>query len=90
LCVKYLRGYALVETAALAVLGAVVSVPIALLCIALSQKSAILTLDEDLRREMADARKMREEMYQQSLTRFLESCIEEEGDIPVWKSGDRQ
>lgn len=67
--------------------------PIAMLCVVLSQKAAMWILDEEIRREMEEARKEREERYQQKLTRFLEDCIEEEGDegdTPVWKSGHEQ
>jgi len=75
---------------ALALLGAATAIPVAMLCVALSQKAAILVLDEEMRREMEKARKAREERYQKNLTRFLEDCIEEDGGTPVWKSGDKQ
>lgn len=78
------------ETVALALLGAAVAVPVTMLCAAISQKAAIRALDEELRRETEKARKAREEMYQQRLTIFLEDCIKEEGDTPVWKSGRKQ
>lgn len=86
LCVKYLRGHATVETVALAILGAAAAVPFAMLCIVISQKAAVRALDEELRREMEKSRKSHEEMLQQRLTKFLEECIEGEGDTPVWKS----
>lgn len=87
MCVRYLREYALAETVGLALLGAAVAAPAAMLCAALSQKAAVWTLDEEFRRETEKAQKAREERYQQRLTRFLEECIEKEGDTPVWKSG---
>lgn len=90
MCVKYLREHTVAEITGLALLGAAVSVPVAMLCVALSQKVAIWILDEEIRREMEKAREAREEMYQQRLTRFLEDCIEEEGDTPVWKSGRKR
>ncbi len=86
MCVKYLRGHAFAETVALGLLGAVVAVPVAILCVALSKNTAERMVDEELHREMEKARNAREERDQQNLTRFLEDCIEEEGDTPVWKS----
>jgi len=90
LSIAYLRGYVLAETIALALLGAAFAVPVAMLCIAISQKAAILLIEEEIRREMEKARKAREEKYQKSLTKFLEDCIEEDGGTPVWKSEDKQ
>lgn len=85
LCVRYLRGHASVETVALALLGAAAAMPVAMLCIAISYKPAKLALEEEFRRKTEKARKSREEREQQRLTRFLEDCIKEEGDTPVWK-----
>ena len=70
----------------MAILGAAAAVPFAMLCVVISQKAAAQALDEQLRREMERSRKLHEKMFQQRLTKFLEECVKEEGDTPVWKS----
>ncbi len=90
LCTRYLRGHAFAETVALVLLGAVAAVPVAILFVAIFQKAASRMVDEEIRRETEKARKAHEDRYQRRLTRFLEDCIEEEGDTPVWKSESEQ
>ena len=80
-----LRGVQWAETTGLLMLGAAIGALGAALWLAAAIGARDRMVQDELQREMARARAEEEERSQRDFVEFLEQCVREEGDTPVWE-----
>ena len=80
-----LHGVRWAETAGLLMLGAAIGALAAALWLAAAIGARDRMVQDELQREMAKARAEEEERSQRDFVEFLEQCVREEGDTPVWE-----
>ena len=83
--IEALRGVRWAETAGLLMLGGAIGALATALWLAAAIGARDRMVQDDLRREMARARAAEEERFQRDFVEFLEQCVREEGDTPVWE-----